>query len=345
MTRRLVYVVAFAGLVGASLLAIRIRVADSEATTVDEVRQRIEALKTERGQLQEDLRGALPEDARLVGAPEGDVLVGLPSRLVEGIVSEALSGPLRNVRLLLSDVVKVERSDVIRTRTFLGAMTLGKYDLFVNVQEVDAIMKPGKPKLVFGANRITIELPVRVESGNVKAKIVFKWDGRRLAGVVCGDLNSEHDLRATIPPLELSVRGRFEVMAMGEQFVVRPVLAPLEMSFNVEPPQKTWDFLDDLIESKNVVCEAAIRKAAVGQKVKDLVARGFKFMLPTNWVRSIRLPATFTNSFDVKGTSAGLAVMPKGVSITKTRIWYGADVTLRKERKGVGRFQNRKAPA
>jgi hypothetical protein len=343
MTRRLAYVVAFAGLVSAILLALWIRRADPEAT-VDEVRQRIEAFKAERGRLQEELRGALPEDARLVGAPEGGVLIGLPSRLVEGIVSEALSGPLRNVRLLLTDVVTVERSDVIRTRRLLGG-TLGKYDLFVNVQQVEAIMKPGKPKLVFGANRIAIELPVRVESGTVKAKIVFKWDGRRLAGVVCGDLNSEHDLRATIPPLELSARGRFEVEAMGDQFVVRPVLLPLDMSFNVEPPQKTWDFLDDLIESKNVVCEAAIRKAEVGQKVKDLVARGFKFALPTDWVRSIRLPASFRNSFDVKGTSAGLAVIPKGVSITKTRIWYGAEVTLRKERKGTARLQNRKAPA
>jgi hypothetical protein len=345
MSRALACAVGMAGIVGAGFLPVRTRADDSGVATVEEARRRIETLKAERESLQEELRNAMPEDARLAGAPVGGVLIGLPSRLVEGIVSEALSGPLRNVRLLLNDVVKVERSDVIRTRTFLGGMTLGKYDLFVNVQEVEAFMRPGKPKLAFGANRIAFELPVRVESGNVKAKIVFKWDGRRLAGVVCGDLNNEHELRATVPAAELILRGRFEVEARGEELVVRPVIAPLEMSFNVDPPQKTWDFLDDLIESKNVVCEAAIRRAAVGQKVKDLVARGFKFRLPTDWVRSIRLPASFRNSFEVKGTSAGLAIIPRGVSITRTRIWYGADVTLRKEGKGTGRVQNRKAPA
>jgi len=175
---------------------------------------------------------------------------------------------------------------------------------------------------------------VSLEKGEVKAKLIFKWDGRNLAGVVCGDLSGEHDLQATIPPVLVRVRGRFDVTAAGEKVIVRPRIAPVEVAFTVEPLQRTWDFVDDLIESKSAVCEAALRKAAVGQKVRDLVSRGFKVTLqPQNWLRAMALPASFRDTLDVQGTSAGLAITPTAVSITKTRIWYGANVAVRKKRR------------
>ncbi|MEO8500271.1 MAG: hypothetical protein ABI565_05100, partial [Vicinamibacteria bacterium] len=280
--------------------------------------------------LQNELRLLIPDDARLMDAPNGDVLIGLPTSLVERVVSEAISGPLRNVRLSLKDVVKASFSDEVRTKTFFGMMTLGRYDLTIKVQEVNAVMKPKLPSLVFGANRIGIDLPVRVEAGDVKAKLFFNWDGRNLAGVVCGDLTGEHDLEAAVPPVEVRLRGRFDVEAQGEKLRVRPVIAPIDLAFKVEPQQRTWDYIDGLIESKNAVCQAALRKAAVGQKVKDLVARGFKVRLPNSWLRPMTLPASFRDTVDVQGTSAGLAVVPTGVSVTKTRIWYGANLTLKK---------------
>lgn len=299
--------------------------------TVKETTARIEGLKAERARLQEELRANLSDDARLEDAPSGAVLIGLPASLVESIVSEALTGPLRNVRLSLKDVVKVERSDEVKAKTFLGMMTLGHYALTVNVRQVDAVIRPAAPTLTFGANRIGIDLPVRVEAGAVKASLAFKWDGRRLAGVVCGDLTGDHDLRATVPPVSARLRGRFDVQASGDRLIVKPVIAPIRLAFQVEPPQHTWDFIDDLIESKNAVCEAALRKAQVGQKVKDLVARGFKVTIPNTWLHTMTLPASFRDTFNVQGTSAGLAITPTGVSITKTRVWYGANLSLKKQ--------------
>lgn len=300
------------------------------ALTPEAVRARIEARKAERLRLQEELRSLLDEDSRLIDAPKGDILIGVPTTLVESIVTEALTGPLRRVRLSLKDVVKTQLSDEVRTKTLLGTMTLGRYELVVNVQQVNAVMRPGTPTLVFGANRIAVDLPVSVESGDVKANLLFKWDGRKLAGIVCGDLTGEHALRAAVPPVKVRLRGRFEVEAKGEQLRVRPVIAPVEMAFKVEPEQRTWDYIDGLIESKNAVCEAALRKAAVGQKVKDLVARGFRVKLPSNWLHPMTLPASFRNTFDVQGTSAGLAILPTGVSVTKTRLWYGANLSLKR---------------
>jgi len=313
------------------LLAIDAPATAPEGLTSQAARTRIEALKAERLKLQEELRSVVSEEARLIDAPAGDVLIGLPTTLVESIVAEALAGPLRSVRLSLKDVVQVKLADVVRTKTFVGMMTLGRYELTVNVRRVNAVMRPKVPTLTFGENRIAIDLPVNVESGEVRAGLSFKWDGRKLAGIVCGDLSGEHDLRAAVPPVSVRLRGRFEVEARGEQLRVRPVIAPVEMSFKVEPQQRTWDYIDGLIESKNAVCEAALRKAAVGQKVKDLVARGFKVKLPSNWLHPLTLPASFRNTFDVQGTSAGLAILPTGVSVTKTRLWYGANLSLLKQ--------------
>ena len=304
--------------------------------TPEAARQRVKALKAERLRLQDELRALLPDDARLLDAPRGDVLLGLPASMVESIVSEALLGPLRNVRLSLKDVMKLERADDVQTRTFLGKMTLGRYALTVNVQEVNAVMKPRTPKLSFGSNRVAIDLPVSVEAGEVKAKLLFKWDGRNLAGVVCGDLSSEHDLRAAVPPVLVRLRGRFDLEALGEQLVVTPRIAPIQVVFKVEPRQSTRDLVDHLIDSKNAVCAAALRKAEVGRKVRDLVSRDFKVTLPTSWLHPMALPASFRDTLDVQGTSAGIVITPTGVSITRTRIWYGANLALRKQRPQAG---------
>ncbi len=311
------------------LLAAAAPPASAPAAGDAAVRARIAALKTERTRLREELRSALSEDAKLEGAPRGDVLIGLPSRLVESIVAEAVEGPLRNVRLTLNDVVTLKRSDQIRTKTFLGQMTLGRYTLTVDVKQVRAVMKPGTAALTFGGNRIGIDLPVSIEAGDVKAHLSFKWDGKKLAGVVCGDLSVERDLRVSVPPVRVRVRGRFDVEAAGEQLLVKPRLSPVDAVFKVEPPKDAWDFLDTLIRSRNAACEAAIRKADVAGKVKELAGRTFTVRLPTDFVRPMTLPAAFRDTFDVRGRRAGLAITPVGVSITKTRIWYGANFAVK----------------
>ena len=271
-----------------------------ESAPVDYAK-RIADLKIERERLLNGLRATLTDDAKLVDAPPGGVLIGLPTTLVERVVTEAVAGPLRNVRLVLKDVVKFEKKDIIKARFLFGMRTLGEYVLTVDVQEVTASMKPKVPKLRFGSNRIFVDLPVSVEAGAVKAKLKFTWDGRNLAGAVCGDISAEHDLDAVVPKVAVRVRGRFDLETKGEKLLVKPVLTPVEMAFKVEPQQKTWDFVEQLIKSRNGVCEAALRKAAVSQKVRDLMSREFKVTLPNNWVRPMVLPASFRDTLDMGG--------------------------------------------
>ena len=87
-----------------------------ESAPVDYAK-RIADLKIERERLLNGLRATLTDDAKLVDAPPGGVLIGLPTTLVERVVAEAVAGPLRNVRLVLKDVVKLEKKDIIKATT------------------------------------------------------------------------------------------------------------------------------------------------------------------------------------------------------------------------------------
>lgn len=282
-------------------------------------------LRAERARLQNELRATLTDDARLVAAPAGGVLVGVPTSLVRTLVRETVVGPLSRVRLDFGDI-RLLKKDEIETRKLGMNITLGFYELTVDVKNVVATLRAAEPKLTFGAGRIVIDAPVAVEGGRAKGTVTFKWDGRNVTGLLCGDLSGTHELEATIPNLMLNVRGRFDIAARGDRVTARPVFAPIVVNFKVEPPEKTWDFLDGLIQSRNGMCESAIRRAQVTQKIKEAVSRTFRAEVPRTWVRPVSMPAGFEQDIYVRGQRAGLRVVPRGVSVTKDRIWYGGDV-------------------
>jgi hypothetical protein len=285
----------------------------------------LQALRAERARLQTELRATLADDARLVAAPGGGVLVGVPTSLVRRLVRETVTGPLSRTRLDFGDI-HLKKRDEIETRKLGMNITLGFYDLQVDVKNVVATLRAGEPKLTFGAGRIAIDAPVRVEGGRARGTVSFKWDGRNVTGLLCGDLSGTHELEATIPSLALNVRGRFDIAAISDRVVARPVFAPIVVNFKVQPPQKTWDFLDTLIQSRNGVCESAIRRARVTERIREAVSQTFRAEVPRGWARPVSMPAGFEQEIYVRGQRAGLRVVPTGVSITKDRVWYGGNV-------------------
>lgn len=293
----------------------------------DPVTQRIEALKARRTQLQSELRATLTDDSRLVNAPQGGILIGVPTSLVRRIVTETVMGPLSRIKLKFGDIA-VQKADTITTKKLGLTMTLGTYDMGVRVRDVTATLKPKTPQLVFGGNRIGVTIPMSVEGGRVRANLNFKWDGKQLAGAICGDLAGEHDLKASVPTIKFVVKGRFDIAADGDRLVAKPVFAPISLDLHVEPEQKTWDFVEGLIKSRNSICETAIRKARLAERVRDAVGQSYKADIPRGWVKPVSMPAAFEQNVDVAGRSAGLRVEPTGVSITKTRLWYGGDLKV-----------------
>ena len=315
------------GLGVATLLSSACGAPSGDPPAID-YQKRIAELELERAAVREQLQATLTDAAKLVDAPERDILIGLPATLIERVIRQAINGPLKDVKLVLKNAVKVEKRDVVKGDTFFGTMTFGRYALNIDVHELTASMKPAVPRLTFGSDRIGIDMPVSVEQGDAKVTLYFEWDGNKLAGAVCGDMSIERDLHPTVPPFAVRVRGGFDLQTRGEDLIVKPVLMPVEMAFKVEPEKKDWDFVDAVLRSKNSICDAALRKAEVGQKLRDLLAQGFKLNMPDSWVKPFTLPISFRDTVDVQGRRTGLAVIPTDVTVTTTRVWYGANVEV-----------------
>jgi hypothetical protein len=107
------------------------------------------------------------------------------------------------------------------------------------------------------------------------------------------------------------------------------VFAPIRLEIRVEPEARTWAFVEELIQSRNAVCEGALRRAGLTERLQELAARSFTAELPRRWARPISMPAGFAQDIEIAGRSAGLRIVPTGVAVTKERLWYGGDLKVR----------------
>ncbi|MEZ5420275.1 MAG: hypothetical protein R2708_23455 [Vicinamibacterales bacterium] len=84
--------------------------------------------------------------------------------------------------------------------------TLGTYDLQATVTRVRATLTPGTPRLTFGGNRVAMALPVTV-GGTARADVDFTWDGRNVAGAVCGDMQVRQAVSGAVVPKTYPLSG------------------------------------------------------------------------------------------------------------------------------------------
>lgn len=288
----------------------------------------LEALRQERNVLEQRLLALTEADTSLTQAPRASLLIGVPTSVTQKLVEDAVSGLLAEVRLTLRDL-KVHKADVVKAKTALGTLTLGDYQLDVRVHEVQAVLKPGAPQMRFGGPKLGLVLPVELASGSGRATLRVQWDGRSVAGAVCGDLDLKRVLKGGVAPLRAEIRGEFQLSAEGDTVVATPHFRDIPLKLRIEPAPESWKLLDELIEAQRAVCRAALKKADVGQKLRDLVARGFPVTLPGTLLRPIRLPAGVRQDVDLAGRGrVTLTVKPFGLVAVPERFWYGGDVTV-----------------
>lgn len=289
----------------------------------------LERLRNERAALQHRLRELLEADPGLARAPAGSVLIGVPTSFVRSLVEQTLTGLLGQVHVRLRNL-KVHKADEVKARTPVGRMTLGDYRLDVTIRELQGLLEPGAPELRFGGDRLGVKLPVKVSAGQWRANLRFRWDGRKLAGAVCGDLDLKREVEGTLQPLQFTLAGELLLAARGEAIVATPRFGDVKLALRVVPSQATWQMLDGLIAEQSAVCRSALEKVDVAAKVKQLVARGFPVTLARTLWRPLRLPAALRQELDVPGPRgrAGLLVAPIGLTVVPERFWYAADVKV-----------------
>jgi len=312
--------------IGASAYFRLRRMSQLRAPTAAEVEQ----LVRERGQLRDEVRDLLTQQNLLdwAQAPSGNVLVGGASSLSERLISQVVTGLLSEVRLHLTNL-RAHHEDDVKAKVLFKKRRVGHFSLDVDIKEVRAVLKPGPPRLTFGADRIGIELPVDLTAGRGEASLHFQWDGKGLAGAMCGDVDVRHDVSSRVKPTTYTVKGDFLLSAQGETVVADPDFGVIELDVRLDPGAETWQAfeatVEDVKDDKNGMCRMAIKNIDVTAIVKKIIDKGFKVKLPGKLFRPIALPATVEQSVEFQGKVVSLNVRPIGLRVTPTRMWYGVE--------------------
>lgn len=283
----------------------------------------LERLREERRTLSERLQKHIHAEVDLPGAGDAGVVIGIPAPLAERFARDASRELLSEVRLAARDL-EIRKSGQLSARILVGRTGLGSYDMVVTLEEVSGVLKAGRPELRFEGGRVGVVLPVSLVAGKGRGRIAFSWDGRGVAGAVCGDLEAEGPVSGRVLPAEYVLRGGLTLTAEGADLVARPEFDDVELRLRVEPSPETWQLVEDEIGKQGAVCRTALRGADVPEKLQAAIDRGFPLKLPRRLLPDLRLPVEMETA--LRGHPSALRIRPAGLSISRRRVWYGTHV-------------------
>jgi hypothetical protein len=292
-----------------------------------------EALERQRREVRtlgERLERRLRERAHLRDAAGESLLIAVPAGVAERFLGQAVPGLAPGVRVSLRDL-RFRKADEVQARLLLGRRSVGRFVLSVHVHEVHALLRPAPPRVTFGSDRIRVAQPVAVEDGAGRARLRFKWDGRGVAGAVCGDVDVTHEATATVPRLVRTLDGVLRLKVDGSALVAEPDFGDVELRLPIEPSAATWRFVDELVAGRSALCRAALGRADVAGRIRGALARGVRVTLPRRLLeRPLRVPVVVDRTVEVPGRTLELVARPRDVILTPARLWYGVEVELRK---------------
>lgn len=289
--------------------------------TAAQIQQQIVTLDTERAALRAKLETLLVRDPRLDGMPDTPVRVGVPTTLARDLVTRLIADLVERTTIELRDIRVRRRGTVKRV------VTLGDYDLTLTVTRVRARLKPGRPAVTFGANRVALAVPLTL-GGSGRADVDFRWDGRRLGGAVCGDMHVTQSVSGDVVPRVYPVSGAVQFTASDTAILARPRVPRLKLHVDVAPAASAWAALTQILDEKRGLCGFVLDRVDIIGAVQKLVARGFDVEVPTDGVRPLALPVAVSPTMVVKGQPVALGIRLGGFAITEHMIWLGATIAL-----------------
>lgn len=321
MTKRtwvaLAVVAALAILLAVTLVWMRRLLATAN---VERLRVEVAALERERDLLQRKLDELVPRDKYLQGMPTTSLRIGIPTSLTRDLIERVTAGLVDQVTLILEGL-RVRKGGTIRK-----VVSLGEYDLDVTIDRVVAHLRTGAPTVEFGGNRVKVALPISVASGTGSATIRFKWDGRKLAGALCGDLDITREVSGGVKPARYGVSGSLILASTAEQIVVTPRFPVLTVNLKVVPSAESWAAVRKVIADKEGVCGFVLDRVNILDAVQRIVDKGFNVRLPTDKLKPMAVPVGIEPSVTIRGRVINLGMRVGGLAVTKDVIWLGADV-------------------
>jgi hypothetical protein len=285
-------------------------------------RAEIASLEKERDGLQTRLEALSGNDLWAQGMPDASVRIGVPTTLAADLIQRVATGFVDHITIELKNL-KVRKSGRIKK-----VITLGDYDLRVTVNRVTAKLKTGKPDVKFGGNMVAVAMPVGVDTGDWRATINFKWDGKNVSGAVCGDLDITQEMTGGVWPDRYAVAGAITLTASPQQILAEPVFPLIRVKLRVKPSDESWAAAQKILDDKTGACGFVLDRVDVMGTVRRLIDKGFVVRLPTEKIRPLALPVGINPSMTVRGEKVAMGIRVSDLAITPQMIWLGADVAV-----------------
>jgi hypothetical protein len=254
--------------------------------------------------------------------PNTTVRIGVPTILARALIQRIAAGFVDRITLELKNI-KVRKSGTIKK-----IVTLGEYQLHITINRVTARLKTGKPTVTFGGNKVAMAMPVSVVSGSGRATIHFKWDGKNIAGAVCGDLDITQEVKGGVRPDHYSVSGALVLTATTEQLLAEPVFPRLTVKLKVLPAPESWAAAQKIIDDKRGICGFVLDRVDILGAVRKIIDKGFTVRIPTEKIKPLAVPVGINPSMQVREHTVALGISLSDLAITKSMIWLGSDVTV-----------------
>jgi hypothetical protein len=292
-------------------------------STHERIRNELGALEKERDELRRKLDDLVSRDPRLAGMPLTPLRVALPTTLVRELIERLVAGFVDQVTLELHDL-KLEKSGTVKK-----IVTLGTYQLDVNVDKLSARLKTSKPDVRFGGDKVTLALAVTVASGSGQASIHFRWDGKNVSGAACGDLDIQQVVTGKVKPNRYRVQGTLLLTATAEKILATPRFPQIKIKLEIDPSPESWAAVQEILDSRKTgVCGFALERIDVLKIVRGIVEKGFEVRLPTEKIKPLTVPVGIEPTMNVRGKPVALAIRLGGLAITPHALWLGGHVAL-----------------
>jgi hypothetical protein len=261
-----------------------------------------------------------PEVAKL---PDGEVVLVVPTAFLRSLITRVFTDVASRLEITLTGI------RVHHEQTLKKVVTMGNLVVDVDVNRVYARLEPGEPDVEFGGNRIALTLPVRVVEGSGDATVHLVWEGRNVAGAVCGDLDIQERITGDAIPAEYVLSGAVLLSADGTEIAATPRFPETKLNVRVSPSSESWAAIDRVLESKRGLCGWVLDRVDVKKLVAQQVEeKGFDIKLPLEKIMPFRFPAGLNDSVDVGGKPLALDVRAGSLRIDREAIWAGAHVRV-----------------
>ena len=270
-------------------------------------------------------------------APQAGIMIGIPTGYARSIVEQIVTGLFAETTLTLRNL-KVHKAGEVKAKMVFRKKAVGAFVLDVEIHEARGILKPGKPALTFGDNRIRVALPVALAGGEGRARLRLAWDSKGLAAnMVCGDVDIDREVTGKVLPEEYQVAGVFGIRTDANAITLLPDFGEFAVRLYVDPTEQAWRVVDEVVAEQRAGCRTALEKIDLKGILGKLLGKGFNVKIPKKIFKPIRLPAGVSQSLDVQGVKLDLTVKGTGLLVSDDRLWYGADLRARRSGAEKGR--------